>query len=70
MDPRIAEVMSEIRAYQRAMGLTQHELAKRAGLGEVALRGFNTPDWNPSVGTLSRLHALMEGPASAVGQSV
>lgn len=52
-------VLSRVRAYRQAEGLSFSALAMRAGLSRSALVGMDDPDWSPTATTLRAIEALM-----------
>ena len=52
--------VSMIRAWRDYLGLTQKELAKRAGMTQPALARLEKSDSKPRIGTLRKISAAME----------
>lgn len=56
---RLDTAIERIRAYARAQGWKKSRLAKEAGMSDTVLRGFDQPNWNPTVETLRRLETII-----------
>ena len=53
------QVIARIRAHAAAKNWSKTKLAKEAGLHFNTLRDFDDEDWNPRLGTLQKLEALL-----------
>ncbi len=55
----IENSIARIRAYIEALGLTDKQAARTAGLHGNTLRHLHDPGWNPRAETLKKLEAMI-----------
>lgn len=67
----IQKLKGRIRAYIAREGISKREMARRAGVSEVVVRGVDKPHWNPTSDNLDRIDKAMRGRplAGAANQS-